>query len=82
MQNWGGSVKARVFVLTLQEHYREKFDGAVPGIHDSDQWALEFLNVTWLRPVMEAFDEDASGYITILEVNRLMDMLPTSLNWR
>lgn len=75
-------MKARVFVMSLQEFFRELFDLAAPGISDSDQWALEYLGVSWLQPLMDAFDEDASGYVTIAEVNRLMDTRPSELTWR
>ncbi len=78
-------MKARLFVMTLQDHYRDLFDHTVAGPGDpvaSDEWALEFLNMAWLEPIMEAFDDDASGYVTIAEVNKLMDMRPPNLNWR
>ncbi|TFK81228.1 hypothetical protein K466DRAFT_558153 [Polyporus arcularius HHB13444] len=81
---WRGNVKARLFVMTLQDHYRDLFDHTVAGPGDpvaSDEWALEFLNMAWLEPIMEAFDDDASGYVTIAEVNKLMDMRPPNLNW-
>lgn len=74
--------------MTLQEYYRELYDHAAPcsqnddGDNGSDQWALEYLGVTWLQPIMEAFDEDSSGYVTTSEVNKLMDMRPLSLSWR
>ena len=74
--------------MTLQEYYRELYDHAAPGSQNddrdngSDQWALEYLGVTWLQPIMEAFDEDSSGYVTTSEVNKLMDMRPLSLSWR
>ncbi|KAI1785570.1 hypothetical protein LXA43DRAFT_976136 [Ganoderma leucocontextum] len=82
---WRGNVKARLFVLTLQDHYRDLFDNAThaeqPGMIADDEWALNFLGLNWLRPLMEAFDDDASGYVTITEVNKLMDMRPSSLSW-
>ncbi|RPD59334.1 hypothetical protein L227DRAFT_576182 [Lentinus tigrinus ALCF2SS1-6] len=81
---WRGNVKARLFVMTLQDHYRDLFEHAVASQEDpvtSDEWALEFLNMAWLEPIMEAFDDDASGYVTIAEVNKLMDMRPPDLNW-
>ena len=68
--------------MSLQEFFGELFDLAAPGISDSDQWALEYLGVSWLQPLMDAFDEDASGYVTIAEVNRLMDTRPSELTWR
>ncbi|KAM5542277.1 hypothetical protein V8D89_004150 [Ganoderma adspersum] len=82
---WRGNVKARLFVLTLQDHYRDLFDNATnaerPDAIANDEWALEYLGLNWLRPLMEAFDDDASGYVTITEVNKLMDMRPSSLTW-
>lgn len=44
-----------------------------------DQWALRYVDVVWLQPIMEAFDEDGSGLITISELNRFR---PAELNWR
>ena len=48
----------------------------------SDEWAFEYISITYLQPIMEAFDDDGSGYITVTEVNRFVDALPTSINWR
>ena len=53
-----------------------------PDTIAKDEWALEYLGLNWLRPLMEAFDDDVSGYVSITEVNKLMDMCPPSLNWR
>ena len=78
-------MKARLFVMTLQDHYRDLFERTAADAGDpvtSDEWALEFLTMTWLEPIMEAFDDDASGYVTIAEVNKLMDMRPPNLDWR
>ena len=83
-QNWRGNVKARLFVMTLQDHYRDEFERTAhaPGAVSTDQWALKYLNSQGLWPIMEAFDDDASGYVTITEVNKLMDLRPPSLGWR
>ena len=48
----------------------------------TDDWAFEYISIAYLQPIMEAFDDDGSGYITVTEVNRLVDSLPSSLNWR
>ena len=62
------------------------FDNATnaerPDTIANDEWALEYMSLNWLRPLMEAFDDDASGYVTITEVNKLMDMRPSSFTWR
>ncbi|KAM5542283.1 hypothetical protein V8D89_004156 [Ganoderma adspersum] len=81
--NWRGNVKARLFVLTLQDHYRDEFEQTAhaAGAVSTDQWDLRYLNAQGLGPIIEAFDDDASGYVTITEVNKLMDLRPPSLEW-
>ena len=51
-----------------------------PLISDQDEWALEWITVRRLRAIAEAFDDDASGYITIAEVNSFTTSRP--LGWR
>ncbi|CAL1709515.1 unnamed protein product [Somion occarium] len=89
--NWRRNVKARLFVMTLRDHFREKVQEikliAASDAESSreqsrtDDWALEYISVTWLQPIMEAFDDDGSGYITITEVNQFTESLPTELGW-
>ncbi|KAI9464116.1 hypothetical protein BJY52DRAFT_1166045 [Lactarius psammicola] len=78
---WRGNVKARHFVLALRDHYLEKLATeaeGVPGMgvtsinssRNPDAWAIKFIDVTRLQPILEAFDDDASGFITISEMNR------------
>lgn len=55
-----------------------KDDPLSTGIQDA--WALEFLEVQHLQPIMEAFDDDASGFITVNEVNKFTTSRP--LDWR
>ncbi|KAM5543339.1 hypothetical protein V8D89_003213 [Ganoderma adspersum] len=73
---WSGHVKARHFVLALRDYYRQqlerhKKDSVVSqrGVATEDQWALEWININRLQAIAEAFDDDASGFITIAEVN-------------
>lgn len=85
-QNWTGVVKGRILVHALREHYSQ--DDLVPAsptateIVMSDKWTLEYLNIAWLHPILEAIDDDTSGYISVSEVNRFMQRLPPELNWR
>lgn len=72
--------------MTLRDHYRDKADNIamscfVPG-PASDDWAFEFINAKYLQPIMEAFDDDGSGYVTYQEVNEFVDSRPAELNWR
>ncbi|PIL29961.1 hypothetical protein GSI_07872 [Ganoderma sinense ZZ0214-1] len=89
---WRGSVKDRHFVLALRDYFREKLeqgkrskDGATPTVPTSqlnaqDEWTLEYINVTRVQPIIEAFDDDASGFITVTEVNAFTRARPE--NWR
>jgi hypothetical protein len=88
-------VKARYFVLALRDHYIEKLiaeaEGlakGVPSVGDSsisnsrnpNAWAIKFIEVARLQPILEAFDDDASGFITISEMNRFTSSRPK--DWR
>ena len=85
-QNWRGNVKSQLFVVTLQDYFRDQFEFALSTtgskVLASDEWTLKYLDLEWLQPIMEAFDDDGSGYVTISEVNRLIDLRPLSLSWR
>jgi hypothetical protein len=79
-------VKARLFVITLRDHYRDKADSTpVPAFTPggaNDDWAFEYINAKYLQPIMEAFDDDGSGYVTYQEVNEFVNSRPVELNWR
>ncbi|KAJ7151760.1 hypothetical protein C8R43DRAFT_886602, partial [Mycena crocata] len=99
-QGWKGSVKARHFVLALNDYYTEKFAdvdvavasaaasvaGSVPGSPlmspavadpnpppdaqpEDDRWALAYINVAHLQPILEAIDDDGTGFVSIREAN-------------
>ncbi|KAJ7762637.1 hypothetical protein B0H16DRAFT_1311844, partial [Mycena metata] len=101
-QGWKGSVKARHFVLALNDYYTEKFtvfDTAVaiaesnagsappsplmsptsPAVADpdlpagakpeDDRWALAYINIAHLQPILEAVDDDGTGFVSIKEAN-------------
>lgn len=51
-----------------------------PRIKQHDEWALEWINVTRLQPIVEAFDDDASNFITVTEANDLTTSRPR--DWR
>ncbi|KAJ3543517.1 hypothetical protein NM688_g5844 [Phlebia brevispora] len=90
--SWRRNVKARLFVMTLRDNYSDiptRTSEAVAAAlgrdpndaQHTDEWAFQYINVSYLQPIMEAFDDDGSGYVTISEVNRLVDALPPSINW-
>ncbi len=47
---------------------------------ENDQWALPYINLLRIQPLMEAFDDDVSGFVTINEANALCAGRPE--NWR
>jgi hypothetical protein len=91
MKGWRGNVKARHFVLALRDHYLEKLTTEIEGVSDMgtsaisnttnpDAWAIKYIDVMWVQPILEAFDDDASGFITVSEVNRFTSSRP--VDWR
>ena len=77
-------------MATLRDHFQEKLQAAVeradPFDHPpqaiKDDWALLYIDVKWMDRILEAFDEDSSGFVTIMEINRFTRSLPGELNWR
>ena len=86
------NVKARHFVLALRDYCLEKLDklrknertfhdcGYRTGVTEQDEWTLEYINVTRLQAIIEAFDDDASGFITVGEANAFTTARPA--DWR
>jgi hypothetical protein len=53
------------------------------GIHcptDPDAWAIKYIDTMRLQPILESIDDDASGFITIGEINRFTASRP--IDWR
>ncbi|KAF8843364.1 hypothetical protein BDN67DRAFT_924335 [Paxillus ammoniavirescens] len=53
--------------LALSQQPRSKTD---------DRWALVYVNVTRIQPILEAFDDDGSGFVSVKEVNTLTSSRP------
>ena len=82
-QNWRRNVKTRFFVMTLRDHYREMaMNPDLTSTDRIDNWALQYIDLNWLNPIMDAFDDDGTGFITIGEINRFTSDLPETLDWR
>lgn len=88
-QRWPGHVKARHFVLALHDYYHQELekkrkvsggDTAISRVTDKDEWALEWISLRRMQAIVEAFDDDASGFITIAEVNHFTASRPQG--WR
>jgi hypothetical protein len=91
MKGWRGNVKARHFVLALRDLYLEKLSSETEGVLDMstglinsctnpDGWAIKYIDIMWVQPILEAFDDDASGFITVAEVNHFTSSRP--VDWR
>ncbi|EMD34625.1 hypothetical protein CERSUDRAFT_116799 [Gelatoporia subvermispora B] len=83
--NWPSHAEARQFVMALRDYLNENLDEARHTRKDLgtkvDGWALSYIGAKWQQRIMEAIDEDASGYVTIAELNKFTEALPESLQW-
>ena len=79
-QGWRGSVKAQKFVMTLKDYFVEKTTGDSGSLMSPDGWALNYINIGRARGILEAFDDDAGGFVSINEVNTFTRSRP--LSWR
>ena len=67
--------------MALKDYYIEKAAGESAGsLVGADKWALKYISVNRARTILEAFDDDASGFVTIQEVNNFTRARP--LDWR
>ncbi|EJF63366.1 hypothetical protein DICSQDRAFT_179341 [Dichomitus squalens LYAD-421 SS1] len=64
--------KLRNFMSSLSDDHKRH-------IADEDIWALKIIDNRSLQALAEAFDDDASGFITVVEVNNLTSARP--LEW-
>ncbi|KAH9942219.1 uncharacterized protein BXZ73DRAFT_41008 [Epithele typhae] len=75
---WRGIVKARHLVLAIHDYYMQKLDDLQRIIKSNrdrpmnaaDEWTLNYIDLMHIQPIIEALDEDASGFVSISEVNR------------
>jgi len=45
-----------------------------------DQWALGYISIFHVQPILEAFDDDGSGFVSVNEANELTASRPPT--WR
>lgn len=78
-------------MLALRDHYLEELVSETKGVPEMgttainnstnpDAWAIKYIDVMWVQPILEAFDDDASGFITVTEVNRFTSSRPA--DWK
>lgn len=66
--------------MALKDYYVEKAVEDSGALIGADGWAVKYINIGRARTIMEAFDDDASGFITVSEVNNFTRSRP--LDWR
>ena len=55
--------------MSLRDYYIEKNTGESGPLKGPDSWAIEYINVGRARSILEAIDDNASGFVTVHEVN-------------
>ncbi|KAM5533025.1 hypothetical protein V8D89_013293 [Ganoderma adspersum] len=85
---WSEHVKTSHFVLALCDYFRRDLyreGGHVAGrtasagmilVAEEDAWALEWININRLQAIVEAIDDDSSGFITVAEINQFTRSRP------
>jgi len=66
--------------MSLKDYYVEKSTGESGSLKGPDSWAIQYINIGRARSILEAFDDDASGFVTVNEVNNLTRLRPR--DWR
>lgn len=66
--------------MSLKDYYIEKAAGRSDSPQSPDNWALKYIDVGHARSILEAFDDDASGFVTVNEVNKFTRLRPR--DWR
>ena len=66
--------------MALKDHFVEKTAKGSGSPSVPDSWALQYINIGRARSILEAFDDDVSGFVTVNEVNDFTQSRP--LGWR
>jgi hypothetical protein len=53
---------------------------AAPRKRQDDKWALAYINAAYVQPILEAVDDDGTGFVSIKEVNTFVAERPD--DWR
>ncbi|VDC07696.1 unnamed protein product [Peniophora sp. CBMAI 1063] len=76
---WRGTVDTRLLVVTLRDRYTEK--SILHQLDTDDEWALGCIDMKNVQPIVEAIDEDASGFLTIGELNAFTESPGKPKDW-
>ncbi|GLB44990.1 hypothetical protein LshimejAT787_1900680 [Lyophyllum shimeji] len=51
----------------------------IPRKRQDDRWALAYINAAYVQPILEAVDDDGTGFVSVKEVNTFVAERPE--NW-
>ena len=51
------------------------------GDKESDEWVMDYIDVAYVQPIVEAMDEDGSGFISVKEANSFALSRPKGLRY-
>ncbi|KZV67456.1 hypothetical protein PENSPDRAFT_754875 [Peniophora sp. CONT] len=89
---WTGAVEVRHFLVGLKEMYMDRDpanqsnsadESNVPTLledrvlAEENAWAVGYINLQYAQAISEAIDEDASGFVTVSEMNRFTAAKPS-----
>lgn len=47
-----------------------------PKKRQDDRWALAYINAAYVQPILEAVDDDGTGFVSVKEVNTFVAERP------
>ena len=65
---------------TLAETVNNTDTDSLPDTAVEDSWALEYINLRLVQPLVEAIDDDGSSFVTVSELNDFTSCRPKG--WR
>ena len=80
MTSLRGSGVERCLPENIPKLVAEKLASEPQKSNQEDQWALQYLNLLHVQPILEAFDDDGTGFVSVKEVNELTSARPDG--WR
>lgn len=72
----------QAYIVSTTPYTAEAFQAArrLANKKAGDLWALNYISMRNIQPILEAFDDDGSGFVSIREVNQLSNARPR--DWR
>lgn len=74
-------------MLALHDYYIDRVNTSPitgtstrPKKQQDDKWALAYINAAYVQPILEAVDDDGTGFVSVKEVNTFVSERPDG--WR